>query len=386
MNSCYIKIARLLYLRCLHRRKKVIFWAVLLLLGWTFPTQSISDSSYVEVYSIAPLGGGYESDSGIAKLAALTRQDKIELERTISDIHDAVRDAHPLQVSRPLAEVGVVLSLLSPYICQEINGNRLEPRLLDDFSSVVNNGYGVDKGAVDIYRKSLFEKKQIELPAQIIVSLYFWKSICEMFGGGEGKKSDLSLASALAQIGISEEEYERLVTEYNREYNAYGYIEREDDQIYDIDKNYNENKYFLKSYEFARSRLPFSPKGYIDEPGFEFLGADNTGVVSKQGATGIVSIYDIKYGKVSVEEVFVDGVSSKTFVNSNAYNVKIGKQNAVLSVSKGRDSGRFISSIFWRDAQSSIEYSVQINLNLNDESQKKARQFIFEKLVKVFGL
>lgn len=162
-------------------------------------------------------------------------------------------------------------------------------------------------------------------------------------------------------------------------------MKKSDSEIYDIEKQYQSEGVFLRNYEIVKKALSFQPSTLIEDPTVDFLGSEGVGVQSSSGFSSVVSVYGTSVGKVTVEELDVNTSNSKTFIDSGAFNIKVGKNKAILSVSKGKYSNQFLSHIYWKDLDSRRDFSVQVNLNLNSPSRVSDRNYLLGILSDKFG-
>jgi hypothetical protein len=191
-------------------------------------------------------------------------------------------------------------------------------------------------------------------------------------------EKDKSWEEVLKELGVPMAE----VDKYRKEYADKGFVEVPDDQVYDIESHYKEFKGFLKSYEDVRNTLTFNPSPLIKDALFEFLGAEAVGAQSSSGSTAMVSLYETKLGKISIEELDTETSHYKNYAAEHAYNSQFGEQKAKLKVKKGKFSGAFLSNISWENPEALKKYTVQINLNLNDPATEKDRKYLLGILAK----
>ena len=194
----------------------------------------------------------------------------------------------------------------------------------------------------------------------------------------ESLEKDKSWEEVLKELGVPMAE----VDKYRKEYAEKGFVEVPDDQVYDIESHYEQFKGFLKSYEDVRNTLTFNPFPLIKDASFEFLGAEAGGAQSSSGSTAVVSLYETKLGKISIEELDTETSHSITHTAEDASDFQIGEQKAMITIQKGESSGAFLSNMSWENPETLKKYTVQINLNLNDPANDKDRKYLLGVLAR----
>ncbi|MBL1294476.1 MAG: hypothetical protein COB61_011490 [Thiotrichales bacterium] len=164
-----------------------------------------------------------------------------------------------------------------------------------------------------------------------------------------------------------------------------GYVEVDDNRISDLEISYEKFKHVLKTADEVIKDLAFLPSPPINETGFDFLGAEGVDVESHSGYTGVFSIYNSPIGKVAIAENDLIVSQGVTFIEPDAFNTVVGEHPAVISVYKGKQSGIFKTEIYWYNAGSSREYTVEVNLNLNDQAQENNKKQLFDVLTRHYG-
>ena len=366
-----------------------VIMCVLLLISTTAGSRELG---VVDIFASSKIESSSDKFDAFDKIIILSGAKRGGVEKKINHVYSRVGQELPLRVTPAVAEIGLFLAFLTPQICSGFEGNDNQTsdgsKLFSEMLSVLSGGDEEYAREIDFAKKSIHLDGKEVLPKQIILMLSMLEVMCESSSAesvddfAEIKKP--SIATVLSDLGMTEEEYNELILKYKKDYKKHGYVEKSDEEIYNIDEHYNANKGFLKSYNSVRKLLDFEPHALIKESTFSFLGAENIGVQSSSGSSSMISIYETKVGKLSVAELDVSASSSETFIAKQSYNSKVGNNDAILSVSKGKYSGEYLSNVFWKTKDSSREFSVQVNLNLNDPDNQKEKKYIFDVLSKEY--
>lgn len=354
---------------------------------------SENDKGFVELHSV-PNSIATDLVSDIfEKFVYLSDAKYDDVEREINSTYLRAVKNTPVKVSNDVARLSVFVDFFLPNICYVFADKREgypEPKIfLDRLLDGLSDESDAHRTEISRAIQNLNASGENVLSRQTLFLLSMFKLACGERGKftsvSFGERESFHLEDVLLDLGISKEDYHARVSEYQREYKEYGYVKKSDSEIYDIEKQYQSEGVFLRNYEIVKKALSFQPSTLIEDPTVDFLGSEGVGVQSSSGFSSVVSVYGTSVGKVTVEELDVNTSNSKTFIDSGAFNIKVGKNKAILSVSKGKYSNQFLSHIYWKDLDSRRDFSVQVNLNLNSPSRVSDRNYLLGILSDKFG-
>ena len=358
---------------------RVIFCVLLFLV---YGSTEADDNGLVELYSWEKSANKNISDKSnvIEKLGYLMEVKPNDIDRQVNDIFLNVFNDRAIKVKPEAASLATFLNFAMPYFCDAVIDDKNTPPGTSQFYKALLGSFSKhDKAYGDMIKNRDEGKKAFS--SEVLLYLSLFKVACESEKVNDTTESldeGKSWEEVLKEMGVPMAE----VDKYRKEYAEKGFVEVPDDQIYDIESHYEKYKGFLKSYEDVRNTLTFNPSPIIEEDSFEFLGAEAVGAQGSSGSTAVVSIYETKLGKLSIEELDTETSHSKTYTAEDAYNIQVGERKATLTIQKGEFSGKFHSSVSWEDPNSLKKYTVELNLNLNDPVNEKDRKFLLEVLAK----
>ena len=96
-------------------------------------------------------------------------------------------------------------------------------------------------------------------------------------------------------------------------------------------------------------------------------------------------MYESPAGLIAITENDLLSSGGFTRVEPEYLNITIGMHDASLFVSKGKDSGRFLSEIYWQNNITGREYTVEINANLNDPAMQAQKALLLDSLSATYG-
>jgi hypothetical protein len=358
---------------------KVIFCTLILLV---YSSVKADGDDLVELYSWEkPINKDISEKSAfLDKFGYLLEANPNDVEHQVNDIFLNVFNKRAIKVKPEAVSLATFLNFAMPFFCAAvIEDKNTPPETNRFFSELLGTLSKHDKAYGEIIKNQYEEKKAYS--SKVLLYLSLFKVACESKGvtdTTENLEKDKSWEEVLKELGVPMAE----VDKYRKEYAEKGFAQVPDDQIYDIESHYEQFKGFLKSYEDVRNTLTFNPSPIIEDASFEFLGAEAVGAQSSSGSTAIVSLYETKLGKMSIEELDTETSHSITYTAEDAYNLQVGEQKAMITIQKGESSGVFLSNISWENPETLREYTVEINLNLNDPANDKDRKYLLEVLAK----
>jgi len=273
-----------------------------------------------------------EKSSFLEKYGYLTGAKPNDIKRQVNDIFVNVFKKQPIKVKPEAASLATFLNFAMPYFCAAvIDDKNTPPETSQFFSELLGTFSKHDKAYGDMIKNLDDEKKAFS--SEVLLYLSLFKVACESkkaIDTTESSEEDKSWEEVLKELGVPMAE----VDKYRKEYAEKGFVEVPDDQVYDIESHYEQFKGFLKSYEDVKNTLTFSPSPLIEDASFEFLGAEAVGAQSSSGSTAVVSLYETKLGKISIEELDTETSHYQNYAAEHAYNSQVGKQRAKLKVKK----------------------------------------------------
>ncbi|MBN4080117.1 hypothetical protein JYT31_00480 [Beggiatoa alba] len=347
--------------------------------------------------------------SSLSAISAILNQDEVKVSKTISSFYASMQEKKTVLSDSVFAKYAIVLKNILPLVCADLEYQKDNEKVIDSLISGISKQEKLFASSINSDLHVLKNERHVDIPNQVFAVLIMSKMACNGISSGymgnevesvinragyqlgtaairDGSNSSNEfLEMAAKQFGSTVEEWEEEKKKELKELKDKGFLEVDDAKIGDLESYYNQNKGSLKSIDEVKEQLAFFPSNAVAKGNYEFLGATAAGVVTDSGYSSIGTIYDTPIGKISIHEEDLVVANGFTSVEPEYLNIKIGKHKASLILLKGKENGKFKTEIYWNNPVSNREYTVDVNINLNDPAIQEKREELLNFLADSYG-
>jgi hypothetical protein len=360
--------------------------------------------------SLIPLQGkkgiDHRKASPISAISNLLEQDESKVSQSVLSFYKDIQAGDAILVNSVSAKYAIFLKQVMPFLCGDVK-HKVEA---DSLLTAVSNQEGNLSSAIGSDFRLMDKSDSIGIPTKVLALVAILNLACDskannfddnvesvinragsQLGSSMIRNGDTAYSSneflklAANAFGTTIEEFEARMERDLDQIKSQGFMLVDDGVIRNLDELYNQNNESFKSILEVEPKLAFIPSinsVYIE---YQLLGASGSGVVSVSGFSAMGKMYDTPMGKLSILEEDLIAANGFTLVEPEYLNTQIGKHLASLVVLKGRDSGAFKTEIYWINSISNREFTVEVNINLNDESNSTLKNNLFDFLTKSYG-
>ncbi|MBL1294437.1 MAG: hypothetical protein COB61_011295 [Thiotrichales bacterium] len=382
----------------------------------------VSNSKVIRVFSEQSIDRlDIDQVTSLTLLSRLSGLSEAELNISISRLYSDLKSARSVALQANMAKFAVLLKVLIPALCDSGEGTFLVDNKgqavsavdlnLSHLSGLASSGKLLGSSIESDMRRYEIDAT-VEITKQLFPLLLLSKLACDSINQSAARlsKVDLVLNRAGYQTGslvimdpdnpainelreLVSSPFGQTASEYTQAVDAVEAglgkqgIEEivVDAKIRDVDAYHEQTKASLETMVEVINRLAFYPSPPIEGNDFTFLGAGAVDVDTPSGYTGVISLYDSPIGKILVQENDLLASQGVTFITPEALNAVIGQHPASVVAYKGEESGNYYTEVYWYNSVTSREYTVEVSLNLNDESHKDSKELLFDVLTRHFG-
>lgn len=345
---------------------------------------------------------GIESEkaTAITALSSILGTNEGDVSSRLKFYYKELQNGKKISANKNTINYAVLLKTLIPSICSDQESENIKNLIIKSSEDKINGDFVKN----DINKIASSEAITVEDSILAIISLS--QIACESIvkkqknsditkqgsddpekidylnGGVVTNDSDFNEAM-LKQFGITKSDFLAKKKHDIDEINSKGFIEVDNDEIVNLDQDYQKNKSEFKTLADVASKITFTPSLVIEKSNYTNLGAVPAGTVGDSGFSTISQLYETPMGKVRITEDDIIASNSIISVEPEFLNEKIGGNKASLIVTKAKEKDLYKTEIFWVDDALKKSYTVEINKNLNDPSVKQEKEELLKTLNKL---
>jgi len=159
-----------------------------------------------------------------------------------------------------------------------------------------------------------------------------------------------------------------------------GFVSVDEGELTDWESLLALHEPFLVNQKVVSEKLRFEPTSFIEQDGLEYIGSEAIGMIAKEGSDSVVSLYKTDFGPVSITEIDMSDYELSDMNNaapSYFKTTKVGESEVLVFVMRGQTTGNFETKLLWRDELLNRDYTISVNMNVNDSTSSGHLEKLF---------